>query len=99
MMPLGELRRIDRSLIQRSAWKDNSANYFAITAFSEGEVAGPRSYVNLAELCRPAYSVALRGVTRVGGNGMVDAHPRLGAIAPHVHLRFKPRRVVQRPCV
>src|SRR5215212_4158093 len=27
---------------------------------------------------------------------MVDAHPRLGAITPQVHLRSKPRRVVQR---
>ena len=70
-----------------------------VTEFSEVEVAGRRSYVNLAEPCRPAYSVALRGVSRVGRYGFVDAHPRLGAIAPHVHLWPKPRRVVQRPCV
>src|SRR5215217_3411643 len=89
----------DASPIHRSAWKGYSAN-FAQTAFSEVEVAGPRSYVNLAEPCRrPAYSVALRWVPRVGGNGIVDAHPRLGAIAPHVHLWSKPRRLVQRPCV
>ena len=27
---------------------------------------------------------------------MVDAYPRLGPVAPHIHLRSKPRRVVQR---
>ena len=70
-----------------------------MTEFSEVEVAGPRSYVNLAEPYRRlARSVALRWVSRVGRYGFVDAHPRLGAIAPHVHLWPKPRRVVQRPC-
>src|SRR5215210_3417835 len=68
--------------------------------FPEAEVARRRLYVNLAEPYRsPARSAAQRWVPRVGGNGIVDAYPRLGAIAPHVHLRSKPRRVVQRPCV
>src|SRR5919107_1220198 len=83
----------------RTSQNCQNAN-FAFTEFSEVEVAGPRSYVNLGEpYLRPAYSVALRWVSRVGRNGMVDAHPRLGAITPHVHLRPKPRRVVQRASV
>src|SRR5918993_4674458 len=56
--------------------------------------------MDLAEPHRcPAYSVALRRVSRVGGDGIVDVHPRLGAITPYVHLRPKPRWVVQRPRV
>src|SRR5919112_32064 len=89
------------ALIHRSPWKEDSPKLnFRFTEFSEVEVAGRRSYVNLAEPYRsPAYSVALRWVSQVGGNGIVDVHPRLGAITPQVHLRSKPRRVVQRPCV
>src|SRR5215218_6287305 len=95
----GILRKRDVNLGGSGALDRGCAN-FAVTEFSEVEVAGPPSYVNLAVPChRPAYSVALRGVSRVGGNGIVDAHPRLGAIAPHVHLWPKPRRVVQRPRV
>jgi hypothetical protein len=56
---------------------------FRYTEFYEVEVAGRRSYVTLADSYRrPACSVALRWVSRIGGNGIVDAHPRLGAITP-----------------
>jgi hypothetical protein len=68
--------------IHPSAWNRNSAK-FALTEFSDVEVAGRRSYVTLTDpYRRPACSVALRWVSRVGGNGIVDAHPRLGAITP-----------------
>ena len=65
-----------------TTWKECSAN-FAFTEFSEVEVAGRRSYVTLTDpYRRPACSVALWWVSRIGGNGIVDAHPRLGAITP-----------------
>jgi hypothetical protein len=65
-----------------TTWMMVSTN-FAVTEFYEVQVAGRRSYVNLAEPCRrPVYSVALRWVSCVGGNGMVDDYPRLGAITP-----------------
>src|SRR5215208_4156347 len=83
-----------------SGWGDagfQAVVNFRFTEFYEVEVAGRRSYVNFAEpCCHPAYSIALRWVSRVGRNGIVDSHPRLGAITPYVHLRPKPRRVVQR---
>jgi hypothetical protein len=73
-----------REHIHSSAWKGNSQKFnFLFTEFSEVEVAGRRSYVNLAKPYRsPAYSVALRWVSRVGGNIIIDVHPRLGAITP-----------------
>ena len=65
-----------------TAGKEDSAN-FALTEFSEVEVAGRRSYVTLADpYRRPVCSVALRWVSRKGRNGIVDAYPRLGTITP-----------------
>jgi hypothetical protein len=39
-MPPSGLRHISQRLIHRSAWKGNSANYFALTEFSEVQIQG-----------------------------------------------------------
>jgi hypothetical protein len=42
----------------------------------------------------PVPSLSQRRIPRKGGDGPIDLHPWLGAIAPPVHLRLQPGRVV-----